>query len=146
MAAASTIPAAKNALLAAIQARTALTTAGVLIERGLPVKLPSENERIYVNNARDIEREWADLGAQRLEESYTIEVVVECYKAGDYQTETEDRLWALVYEVELAVRSDLTLAGTVRIARPDGSQEDTFATDDGWVARTITRVACEARI
>ncbi len=140
----STVPAAKSALLAAIQARPAL--AGVLVARGLPAQLPREPERIYIHNARDVDREWAGLGGQLMDETYVIEIIVETFGSGDDQVATENRLWTLINEIELAVRADLTLANTIRTARPDGSTEDTGPTDEGWLARATTRIACVARI
>ena len=142
--AASTVPAAKAALLALLAARPAL--AGVEMRWGIPARLPSNPERVYVGDATDLDREWAALGAQRLEESYTLQVTVETFGSGDDERATEERLWVLVNEVELAVRGDLTLTGTVRVARPDGATPTTGPTDEGWLARAVVRVACEARI
>jgi hypothetical protein len=143
--AASTIPAAKAALLTALQARAGLT--GVDVRWGLPAQTLSANERVYVGDAEEIDRAWVGLGAQRLEENYILQVIVETFQAGDDQRATEERFWVLVNEVEQAVRGDLTLAQTVRLASPDGIAEARVGpTDEGWAATGIVRVRCEARI
>jgi hypothetical protein len=142
--AASTIPAAKAALLTAIQARVAL--AGVHVAWGVPADLPAEPERIYVGDAVDVSRVWASLGAYRLDESYTLQVHVETFAGGNDQRTVEERLWVLVNEVEQAVRGDLTLAGAVRVTRPDPIDSRTLPTDDGWAASATWRLAVEARI
>lgn len=142
--AASTIPAAKAALLAALQARPALAAAHVA--RGIPAKPAARKERVYIGNARDVQRTWAGLGGQRLDETYVLDLVIECFRSGDDQAGTEVRLWELVNEIELTVRADLTLAGTVRSCRPDGSTEETGPDEGGWLARAVTRLAVEARI
>lgn len=146
--AASTIPAAKTALLAAITARPAL--AGVHVAWGIPAELPSEHERIYVGDAIEVDRSYVNVGAGsaaiKLDEDYTLQVHVETFAGGNEQQATELRLWALVAEVEAAVRSDLTLAGTVRVARPGANDSKTLPTDDGWAASATLRLAVQARI
>lgn len=146
--AASTIPAAKAALLSALQARLGL--AGVLIAWAPPVRPPPQPEAIYVDDATDVEREWISLGAQRLDETYTLQVRVETIAYGDgsdIRQAVEERMWVLVAEVEQAVRDDLTLGGTLhgKGAKPDGVEPFTYPTDDGWIAHALVRIDCMAR-
>src|SRR5215218_10858957 len=106
--AASTIPAAKAALLTKLEARAGL--ADVLIAWSAPVRPPMQSEAIYLDDAVDVEREWVSLGAQRLDERYTLQVRVETTAYGDgsdIRRAVEERMWALVAEVEQAVRDDL---------------------------------------
>lgn len=145
--AASTIPAAKAALLALIAARPAL--AAVHCAWGIPAELPPEPERIYIGDAVDVVREWAALGLQRMDEEYALQVHVETFADGNDQASTETRLWVLINEVEQAVRATnetLKLSGTVRVCRPDSIAAKTTPTDDGWGAAATMRFVCEARI
>lgn len=144
--AASTIPAAKAALLALIDARPGLD--GVHVAWGIPAELPQELERVFVGDAVEVSREWVSLGAYKLDEEYTLQVHVETFAAGNDQATTEQRLWTLIAEVEAAVRDSvpkLTLNGTVRVARPDAVDTQTLPTDDGWAASATLRIVCEAR-
>jgi hypothetical protein len=145
MAAASTIPAAKAALLTALQARAGLT--GVDVRWGLPAQTPDVTERVYVGDADNIDREWAALGGQRVNEDYVLQVIVETFQFGDDQRATEERFWVLVNEVEQALRGDLRLAGTVREAGLDGvTDQKVGPTDEGWGATGVVRIRCQARI
>lgn len=146
--AASTIPAAKAALLSALQARPGLS--GVLVAWGASAKPATQSEAIYVDDATEVEREWISLGAQRLDEIYTLQVRVESTAYGDgsdVRQGVEDRLWTLVAEVEQAVRDDLTLGGTLhgKGAKPAGVEPLTFPTDEGWIAHALVRIDCMAR-
>ncbi len=144
--AASTIPAAKAALLALIAARADLVTDAVHVAWGIPGEVPAAAERIYVGDVIDVGRVWAALGLQRMDETYTLQVHVETWRGGDEQTATEERLWVLVNEVEQAVRADLKLSNTVRVAQPGRIDASTFPTDGGWVANATVRFVCQARI
>ncbi|HVE24811.1 MAG TPA: hypothetical protein VNC22_05385, partial [Sporichthya sp.] len=66
----STIPAAKAQLLTTLQARSGL--AGVLVAWGLPAKLPEESERVYIDDAINVTREWAGIGSFVIDEEYTL--------------------------------------------------------------------------
>lgn len=146
--AASTIPAAKAALLGALQARVAL--ADCYVAWGLPAKPPPQSEAIYVDDAVDVQREWVSLGAQRLDERYTLQVRVETIAYGDdsaLRQSVEERMWVLVAAVEQCVRDDLTLGGTLygTTATPAGVEPLTFPTDNGWIAHALIRIDCMAR-
>lgn len=146
--AASTIPAAKAALLSALQARVALVD--VVVAWGLPAKPPQQSEAIYVDDAIDVERDWVSLGARRLDERYTLQVRVETIAYGDdsdLRQTVEERMWVLVAEIEQTVRDDLTLGGTLygTTAKPAGVEPLTFPTDTGWIAHALVRIDCMAR-
>jgi len=148
----STIPAAKTALLVALQAVPGL--ADVLVERGLPVDQPPATERVYIDNAVDITRDWMMLGRKRLDESYTLRIHVEVYQSGDDQAACEDRLWEIVALVEQATIADLTLGGLLNgnTDRPSGvlpggiEDQNSFAAPDGWISHAVLRIDCAARI
>jgi hypothetical protein len=149
----STVPQVKGALLVALQAVPGL--AGVLIRRGLPgnPNVP-ELERIYIDNAVDMSREWMMLGRMRLDESYTIRVPVEVYQDGDDQAACEDRMWTIIALVEAVVIADTTLGGLLNGntdrpsgMKPDGPDEqNSFATPEGWFSQAVLRIDCAARI
>lgn len=148
----STIPQAKAAILSALQAAPGLS--GVLLQRGIPADLPPERERVYVDNAVDIDREWTMLGRMRLDESYTIRIPVEVVQNGNDQAACENRMWALVAEIELAVIADVTLGGLLNgnTDRPAGAmpagidEQNSWAYDEGWFSQAVVRIDCGARI
>lgn len=148
----STIPAAKAQIVTTLAATTGL--AGVLIQRGVPAEVPPNPERVYVDNAVDIDRAWNMIGRRRLDESYTIRIPVEVYQDGDDQAATETRMWAIIAEVELALVADTTLAGVLNgnTDRPSGvipggiDEQNSFAMPDGWVSQAVLRIDCAARI
>lgn len=141
----STIPLAKAQLLTTLQARAGL--AGVLIEWGVPLEEPANRERVYIDDPVGVEREWAGLGQLRLDESYELQVPVEVYQAGDDRRATEERLWAIVAEVEQAAVLDLTLAGVLSWGvRPGMSDPKCFPWADGWMAQVSLRLFCSGRI
>lgn len=145
--AASSIPAAKAALLSLLQAQPALAAAHVAW--GLPAELPDDRERVYLADAQNIEREWAALRSidPAMLERYTLRIIVENDMADSTAREAEERLWELVAAVEAAVRGDLMFGGLLRLpAQPAPGAQDIGPTANGWVARCEVRVTCEARI
>lgn len=148
----STIPAVKAALLTALQALPGLT--GVRVDRGLPADGVPERERVYIDNAVDIDREWMMVGRKRLDESYTIRILIEVYQDGNTQASCEDRMWELVALVEQATLVDLTLGGLLNgnTDRPSGikpggiEDQNSFAAPDGWISHAVLRIDCAARI
>lgn len=153
----STIPTTKTALLALFQAQAGLS--GVLVQRGVPAKVPSQAERVYVDNAVDIVREWNMIGRLRLDESYTIRVPVEVFQYDAdsdpaNQEAAENRMWELAAVVERAVKADPMLGGTLsgNTDHPAGitpagiEDQNTFAGPEGWVSHAVLRFDCAARI
>jgi hypothetical protein len=144
----STIPAVKGALLTILQGIGGL--AGVLVVRGVPAEQPRESERVYIDNAVDIEREWAGIGTFKLAEEYTVRIPVEVYLPGNDQSGCEDRMWEIVALVEQAILADLTLNGILDgpgHAKPAGCEDqNSFAAPEGWLSHTVLRIDCKARI
>lgn len=118
----STIPAARTALYAGLDALRATTLTGVSVNRTGRWDQRSEFDVINVLNARQISREWPAHQASFFTEEYTIPVEVRAFGEGDDVSVTESRLWALVTIVEAFVMSgtqDLGVAG-VQMAHPIG--------------------------
>lgn len=138
--AASSIPAAKAALLAAIEARPALT--GITVEWGVTAELPEDAEFITIADARDVRRDWSSF--DEFEENYLLRAFVNTLDPGGTNQGAEERMWLIVAEVEAAVRADLTLGGTVADVRPDAVIPTTGPFDLGWWAQAEVMFACRA--
>jgi hypothetical protein len=141
-----TIPIAKAALKALLEARAGL--AGVTIGWDRSAETMNGNDRVYLFDTIEHEREWVVLGQRRIDEEYTLQVVVDTFGSGNDPTATETRLWELVAEVEQCVITDfVVVAGTNHwISKPDGTTTNLVPTDEGWIANATVRIACEARI
>jgi hypothetical protein len=141
----STIPAAKAQLLTTLQARTGL--ASVLVAWGLPAQLPEESERVYIDDAINVTREWAGIGSFVIDEEYTLRVHVEVYQAGDDQRACEERMWQVVAEIEQAAVLDVTLANVLKWgAKPGAMDPKCQPTEDGWLAFVTLNLDCGARL
>lgn len=141
----SAIPAAKGQIVTAVAARAGL--AGVLVQWGLPFDPPAQRERVYIADAVNVRREWVVLGRRKVDESFTVQAVCEVYQAGGEPRACEERLWAIVAEVELAVINDVTLADVLKwYAKPGVIDASVFARDDGWVAQAVVGIDCETRV
>ncbi len=141
----STIPAAKAQLVTTLQARPGL--AGVLVSWGVPAKIPPERERVYVDDAIDVQRSWAALGQLRIDESYRLRIHVEVFQAGDDQRACEERMWAIVAEVEQAALNDITLANVLKWgAKPGAMDPKCQPAPEGWLAFVTLNLDCSARI
>jgi hypothetical protein len=144
----STVPAVKVALLTIIQGIGGLS--GVLVARGVPAEPPPEQERVYIDNAVEINREWAGIGQFKLDEEYIVRIPIEVYQPGNDQPACEDRMWQIVALIEQAVIADLTLNGILDgpgHAKPAGCEDqNSFAAPDGWISHTVLRIDCKARI
>lgn len=148
----STIPAAKDRLITTLQARSGL--AGVLIAWGLPAEPPPTRERVYVDDAVNVSRDWAGVGNFVIDEEYTLHIRVEAFQEGevigrDDQRTCEERMWAIVAEVEQAIVLDVTLGGVLGgpgNAKPGQLVPKCFPVDNGWIAHVVIDVDCRARI
>lgn len=142
----STVPAVKAALVSAFS--TALTGQGVTVTWAAP-----SDEEDYVNEMvwlgdTEHDEDFKLLGAQRIDESYTVEVFVQVMKEGDDPQTTEERWWAIRALCVNALRNDLTLGNVVnqwigpfptRVeTRPAGPKQ--------WLTRGTVSLACRARI
>lgn len=110
---------ASDALLAAIEARTLITTDGIMVDYGIPKNL--EPDHIWVDPAIE---PWTsepadsgldDLGAwsPTFDQSFVLSVKVWVERGTDDWTVVRDRLIALADEVEAALEADVTLGGHV---------------------------------
>lgn len=143
----SSIPAAKAQLLTTLQARVGL--AGVLIQWGIPTEPPPDLERVYLDDAVEVEREWATLGTLKITESYILPVAVEVFQYGNDQRACEERMWTITAEIEQAALGDVTLAGILRHwgAKPGGLDPHCVPSGvDGWLAYVTLNFDCAARI
>jgi len=144
----STVPAVKGALLTILQGIGGLS--GVLVARGVPAEPPPQSERVYIDNAVEINREWAGIGQFKLDEEYIVRIPIEVYQPGNDQPACEDRMWQIVALIEQAIIADLTLNGILDgpgHAKPAGCEDqNSFAAPDGWISHTVLRIDCKARI
>jgi hypothetical protein len=139
----STIPACKAQLLTTLQARPGL--AGVLVQWGMPSEEPSDRERVYVDDATNVEREWAGLGQLRIDESYSLHVHVEVAQRGNDPRACEERMFAIVAEVEQA--AVLAPPGVLNWGvKPGPMDPRTFPFADGWLSQVTLNLECGGRI
>lgn len=146
---ASSIPAARSSLVALLEA---LTDTGESLEGVKIVHLGSaknqSREMVTVLAATDVSREWVILGRRTVTERFTIPVKVEVMQAGDNINAVASRAWALVTAVEQAVMADMTLAGSVKQAKPgdlpDGENPG-VAGDRDLFMELIVNVDCLAQ-
>lgn len=109
-----------------------------------------ESDVLVVEDAREIDWEWARLGALRATETYTLPVRLETYNiAGDLPA-VEARLWELVIAVQAAIRSDLTFGNVVtksiprRIPAVESGPTDNNG--DVVVSRCTLEIVCDATV
>lgn len=141
----STIPDAKDGYITALQARSGL--AGVLVEWGVPMEVPANRERVYVDDATNVDRQWVALGQNRLDEQYDLQVIVEVFQEGDDRRATELRMWAIVAEVEQCAVVDLRVAvANWDVPKPRTDSPRLLPTGDGWLSTVTLLVECSARI
>lgn len=139
-----TVPAAKAALIAQLQAQPQL--ADVAVHWGLRPETPTERERVYVLGVRDLAR-GGGYETTISRETYGLRVLIEAHLAERDQQIVETRGWELYAQVEQAVAADPELAGAVRRATLAGADDsDTYATDDGWVTQIAAIVTIVADI
>lgn len=140
-----TAPAAKTALVAALQAAHG---DDVLVKRGLPAAVPKQRQRVYITSVNEYRRQGAD---QVRLEAYVIVVVVEAQPLNaprnDEGQQAEAEMWALAQSVADVLDADPELGGSIWEAVFDGADElITAPIDDGWVANARVRVAVQARV
>jgi hypothetical protein len=93
---------AKVAVKTILRARPGL--AGVFVERGMPAKVPTEHERIYIATTRGVHR---DPPPDHGEDVFIVNLMIEVVgKRGATHEATEARMWAIANEVDAQVRAD----------------------------------------
>lgn len=146
----STIPAVKGALLSILS--DALT--GVLVTWGVP-RGTKPAEWVLIGNVTGAQRA-AAIGRGRRAETYTVEIQVTVVNSDTVsQQETTERAYAIVEEIEDAIRADETLGNLTGLiwarveatpltegvrVNPDGS------TTGERMAEVMVGVGCESRI
>lgn len=120
---------------------------GVLVERGIPAKLPaaSVSDRVYIAMAKGIDR---DAPPDHGHEVFAIVVFVEVVgKRGATHEATEGRLWAIADAMDAQCRRDPEWGVAL-----DGSwftldDEHTAPAPDGrFVSRAVYRLNCTKRM
>ncbi len=107
--AATSAPAVKLALLAAFQASTTFTAAGVDVTYGAPSGTAITQEMIYFGITRERETS-AAMGQQRRDERYSVEVIVDVILDGDDPQACEATCLAYVQEIENILRTRAAMA------------------------------------
>lgn len=139
----STIPALKAALLALLAARANLS--GVQVVWGAP--LPNPGREFIALAGTEGEQQTAAIGRLRREEEYRLTIYCSTLREGQNQQACTERAFALVAEVEDAVRADPSIGGVVRTALVDGPFTlEEGATDSHRTALVTISLLCTARI
>lgn len=128
------VPTVKTALVAVLRNRPAL--AAVAIEHGLPTKVPTKPERIYVAGAKGVRR---DPPPGVREEVFKVTVIVEVLGVRGAPSETtEARMWEIANEVEAELARDPELGVACANAWLELEQEHTAPTaDKGFLSRGL---------
>jgi hypothetical protein len=139
----STIPALKAALLSLLAARTNLS--GVQVVWGAP--LPNPGREFIALAGTEGEQQTAAIGRLRREEEYRLTIYASTLREGQNQQACTERAFALVAEIEDAVRADPSIGGVVRTALVDGPFTlEEGATDSHRTALVTISLLCTARI
>jgi hypothetical protein len=146
----STVPAAKAKLLALFEASTVLgaATPAVTCTWAAPTKDDEyQLDHVWIGDVEQSE-EFRVLGQQRIDEEYTVEIVVQAYREGDDEQAVEERAWVLREGVVAAIRADLSLGGILNqwAGTFPTRMEVRPATPSGWLARGTVTLTCRARI
>lgn len=116
MAAPSSAPAVKAALLTLLQADSGLT--GVQLTYNHP-GLSIQQEAAYFQRTIQTE-ELYSAGQRHQHETYDVELVVDVSQDGDDAQVCEERCWAIVARVELVIRANNGSGGGLSTAFPAG--------------------------
>lgn len=148
----SSVPRAKAALMRLMDADTTLS--GVKHDWGPPPEDRLQHEHIWLGQVRDMERE-PRLANQTRHEAYTLEVVVSVGRGGYDSQAIEERAWAIVAALEVAVNTDPRLtayeAGNT-IGQPfqvtvGPIAQRSFPTPDaGWASEITVSLDCDAHL
>src|SRR5262245_23490013 len=111
----SSVPAAKAALVSALQANPDLSD--VQVTYGPP--FPSPQREFICVTAADGEQEWAAMGfgSETRKEEFDLTVLISVLREGQDAQAADQRCFALFSEVEAQIRFDPTLGNTVKEAK-----------------------------
>lgn len=145
--AATTAPAAKAAILAALATRSAL--ADIPRTWGGPTENEDLAEEMIWLGRTVGTGEWRTLGAGNRHESYTIALHVLVLKYGDDEQATEERAFDLLDEVSAALYADKFLAngGSQLLYTPaaiESWEQTNTPTPEQWGAQIVAQIRCEA--
>ena len=140
----STAPAVKQKILDLLAANTDLN--GVTVTWSAPTNDSDyQADNIWLGDVEQ-EEDFRILGAQRIDETYTIEIFVQAVALGDVEKTAEDRAWVLRDEVVQSLRADLTLGGTVnQWVGPFPTRMETRPLPNGWLSKGRLLLTCRAR-
>lgn len=140
------MPAARRWLLDAIT--EALPDADVHLS-GL-VKEGNDSDLVIVENVTEVDREWAHLGRNAMDESYVVPITVQAVLSKQNLAAVEDRMWGMAVVIERLVAQYPTLGGLVQPigASPDGAEAIDSGPSEGTkvLSRMTLRVRVEARV
>jgi hypothetical protein len=145
--AASTVPAAKQALLDMLRALPALNAVSVTSVQPTEAE-DLADEMMFFEDPVVRVPEWRTLGGPSppLDETYTITVAVRNRVYGDDANAAETRTWALVALIETAIRANLRLGGLIRTLEFGEQEVSTAPLSDGWYGEASVPLVCTARI
>ena len=148
----SSVPTAKAALLTAIRANATIsadTTIDVVYDEPA-VGDNMKDDIISVGNTQnsiDIRQMVGSGGQGWLMETFTLDVVISVTRGGDQAQTVFERCYTLINAVNVAVRTDPTLAGAVLEAHPAQWETESVWTDNGLGRVTVGRgrILCNAQ-
>jgi hypothetical protein len=150
--AASTAPAAKQAILTRLKAIPALNAVHIDWSEPTETEDIDATEFMFFSGPTVRAPEWRVLGGDYLDETYTLTLRVENYLEGDDRAAAEARTWALIDYIEQAVRGDVTLGGVLKgnsAASPItfGTQEvSCLPHSNAWHGIGVVPLVCSTRI
>jgi hypothetical protein len=103
---------------------------------------PRGLEAVYMGDPLNLADDFTTIGAHRLDERFSLPVVVDVIRPGDDEKGAECRAWELRDAVIDVVRSDLTLGSTISHITGFRVQAFTDADPKGWRKRIRIDVAC----
>jgi hypothetical protein len=138
-------PAAKAQLFSTLTARANLSA--VQVTYGHPGSKRVAKECIWIGNING-DQTVRVVGAYSRLDDFAIEMVVDVQQPGDDQQTCTERAYALMAEVESAVRSDPTLSGVVNIDVQFTGELNLkeFIYDQGREAELTFEIQCRGKI
>ena len=140
----SSIPAFRAALRTRLAARAGL--AGVQITDGAPANPAREMIALASTSAQQEYRGiGGPIGASK-QETFDLEVIVSVLREGRDTTGADTRAFALLAEIEAAVRTDPTVNSTVDVAEISAYQHEPRFTDTAREANLVITIQAQKRI
>ena len=130
----------------------ATTVAAVFDGPPLTADVPMEYVVVWGTEADDddstLSQEWRGLGAKSRQESGEVTCALLVGTGGDVVKTARDRALAILAEIEVAVRADLTLGGalTAGWCEMRSAQPTAVRTSDGLYVRVVFTIAYQNKI